>query len=100
MRIEILYFEGCPNHAPTRELVREVVADLGLSVAVEEVKVQDAADAERHRFFGSPSVHVNGVDIEPETRGRSDYAFGCRMYGNSGIPPRVLLESALKGVRM
>jgi len=99
MKIEILYFDGCPNYAPTMELVREVVADLGLNVAVEEVEVRDAADAERHRFFGSPSVHVNGVDIEIGTRDRSDYAFGCRMYGNSGIPPRGLLEAALKEVR-
>lgn len=98
MRIEILYFDGCPNHAPTMELVREVVADLGITAAVEGVELRDAADAERHRFLGSPTVRVNGMDIEPAARDRNDYAYGCRMYGHSGVPPRGLLEAALKEV--
>ena len=39
MRIEILYFEGCPNHTPTVELVKRVIADLGVPADIEEVEV-------------------------------------------------------------
>ena len=95
MKVQVLYFKGCPNHRPTVELAQEVVADLGLDVEVEEVEVKDAADAQRLRFFGSPSVHVNGVDIDPEACARTDYAFGCRKYGSAGVPPRKLIEAAL-----
>ncbi len=99
MRIEVLYFKGCPNHRPTVDLVRTVVADLRLHAEIKEVEVRNTDDAKRLRFLGSPSVHINDVDIEPEARMRTDYPFGCRMYGASGVPPRALLEAALKEVR-
>jgi copper chaperone CopZ len=96
IKIEILYFEGCPNHLPTAQLVRQVVAGLGLNAEVEEVELKNAEAAKEHRFLGSPSVQVNGVDIEPEARKRTDFGFSCRMYGASGVPLREWVESAIK----
>ena len=95
MNIQVLYFEGCPNHEPTVSLVREVVAGLDLSAQVEEIEVTTQTDAERLRFLGSPTVQVNGVDMEPSARERTNYALSCRMYNGSGIPPRELLVAAL-----
>lgn len=95
MRIDILYFDGCPNHLPTTELVRDVVQSLGLEASIREVEVRDAGEAARQRFFGSPTIQVNGQDVDPEVRSRVDYSFSCRMYGRSGSPPRALVEQAL-----
>lgn len=97
MRIDILYFEGCPNHRPTTELVRGVVQSLGLEAAIREVEVSDADEAVRLRFIGSPTVHVNGQDIDPAVRSRAEYSLSCRVYGGSGSPPRALVEEALAG---
>ena len=97
MKIEVFYFDGCPNFEPTLSLVRSVVSDLGLEADVELVKVKDVEDATRLRFFGSPTVQVDGVDVEPGAREGSDYAYGCRVYGRSGTPPRELIEEALSG---
>lgn len=97
MRVEILYFEGCPHHGPTLELTHQVVALLGVQADVREVEVRDQEDAERLRFLGSPSVRVDGVDIEPGTRRRTEFALGCRIYDGSGVPPRELLVAALGG---
>ena len=94
MNIQVLYFEGCPNHEPTVSLVREVVADLDISAHVEEIEVNTQADAERLRFLGSPTVQVNGIDIEPSAREQTHYALSCRMYNGSGIPSRELLVNA------
>ena len=94
MNIQVFYFEGCPNHGPTVALVREVVANLDLNAHVEEIQVTTQADAERLRFLGSPTVQVNGIDIEPSARERTDYAVSCRMYKGSDIPPRGLLMQA------
>ncbi len=94
--IEILYFEGCPNHAPTVALAREVVGALGLDTAIQEVRVETQADATRRRFIGSPSVRVNGKDIEPEARARTEFTLSCRIYGSGGVPPRELLIAALE----
>jgi hypothetical protein len=95
MRVEILYFEGCPNHPPTVELVRRAIDECGVSAQLEEVEVRDQADAGRLRFLGSPTVRVDGADIEPDADERSAYAVGCRLYGDSGVPPRDLVVSAL-----
>jgi len=97
MRIEILYFEGCPNHTPTVDLVKRVIADLGVPATIEEVEVTSPDDVERLHFLGSPTVLVNGVDIEPEARNRTDYSYSCRMYsGLSGLPSEDMLMAALQ----
>jgi hypothetical protein len=95
-RVEILYFAGCPNHEPTVNLAREVLDDLGLEAELREIAVETPAEAEAHRFVGSPSVRVDGKDIEPEAEGRSDFALSCRMYGTGGVPPKQLLIEALQ----
>ena len=96
MTIDILYFTGCPNHSPTLELVRDVLRELHVDAAVREIEVQGAEDAPRLRFFGSPTVQVEGVDIDPAVRGRSDYSFTCRVYGRSGTPPREMIVRAVR----
>ena len=94
--VEILFFEGCPNHQPTADLARATLRELGLTVSVREIGISTDEDARRHRFLGSPSIRVNGADIEAEARDRSDYAMSCRMYGSSGLPPKELLVAALR----
>lgn len=96
MKIEVLYFEGCPHFDATLSLVGEVLKQLGLSADIREVEVRTPEDAERLRFLGSPSVRVNGTDIEQDVENRSEYALSCRIYGGSGLPPRGLLVSAFE----
>ena len=95
MTIELLYFEGCPQVAPTLSLANEVLSELGLLVEVQQVEVRTPDDAERLRFLGSPSVRVDGKDIEPDAEGRTEYTLSCRLYGDSGLPPKDLLVAAL-----
>ena len=98
--IEVLYFSGCPNHRPAVDLARTVVRDLGVDTTIEEVAVETPEEAERHRFLGSPTIRVNGRDIDPAARGRDDFALSCRVYEDGGVPPRKLLVDALRaGVR-
>ena len=78
-RVEILYFDGCPNHEPARDLVEQVAAELGLQAQIELVEVPDADTATRLRFLGSPSVRVDGRDVEPGADERSDFVLYCRV---------------------
>ena len=96
MKIDVLYFEGCPNHHAAVELAESVVAELGVAAKINQLPVSDAANAERLRFFRSPSVKVNGIDIDPGTQGRTDYAFACRVYDQAGLPPRRMLIEAIQ----
>ena len=56
-------------------------------------------DAERERFLGSPSVRIDGRDIEPGTGQRTDYGLKCRLYrtedGMRGQPPEEWVLAAL-----
>lgn len=96
MRVEVLFFEGCPNHKPAVELARAVSRDLGVSGEVDEVEVKTPEDAKRLRFLGSPSIRVDGLDVEPQARGRTDFGFCCRTYGGKGLPSREVVEAAMK----
>ena len=66
MKIEILIFNGCPNSEPAEKLVRETVDELGVDANIEIVNVVDNDDAVAKRFLGSPSIRINGNDIEVE----------------------------------
>lgn len=93
-RIEVLYFEGCPHAEPAIALVEEVVASLAPGEPVHRVRVESAEAAGRERFAGSPSVRINGRDLED--RAPADAGLGCRLYaGGEGVPPRWLVEAGL-----
>ena len=96
MRIRVLYFEGCPNHPLALELVRRVVADLGVDADIEAVEIRGPGEVKDLRFLGSPTIQVDGHDIEPGAENRTEYAMCCRMYGPSGVPPRGMIEAAIR----
>lgn len=100
MRIEVLYFDGCPNHKPAIERVQEVLLEEGMSAEVLEVNVSDASIAQEVRFLGSPSIRVNGLDVEPEARAAREYGMMCRTYAvngrREGLPAREMLRQAIR----
>ncbi len=100
--IEILSFDGCPNREGAIALVSEVVAEVGAHADVRVVDVPDAETAEQTRFLGSPTIRVNGRDIEPGADRRSDFVYSCRVYrterGLGGQPDPRWLRDALAGV--
>ncbi len=96
MKVQVLYFTGCPNHMPTVDLARQVIAEIGLDAEIEEVEVASGDDAAQLCFLGSPTVLVDGVDIEPNARTRMDFGFSCRTYDGMGVPPRALMAAAVE----
>ncbi len=84
MRVEVLSVEGCPNYESTRHAVEQVLASHGVSTALLESIVVDAATAAALQFPGSPTVRVDGRDIEPGFQPGGDYAPSCRVYATAG----------------
>ena len=99
MNIEVLYFEGCPNHLTAIEMVREILKSLGRQDEIHQVEVRTQADAETIAFVGSPSIRVNGADLEPWARTAKAFGLSCRTYldgsQRSGVPSRELLRRAI-----
>ncbi|MGH2934328.1 MAG: DF family (seleno)protein [Gaiellaceae bacterium] len=98
--VEVLTFEGCPHAEPALELVRRVVAETGVTATIRQIDVPDTETAEAHRFLGSPTIQVNGHDIEPGAEERADYVLSCRIYcaddGFRGEPDERWLRDALR----
>ncbi|HET8605470.1 MAG TPA: hypothetical protein VFL66_00420 [Gaiellaceae bacterium] len=97
--VEILYFDGCPNHEAALDLVERVSGELGVRPELRLVNVPDAEAARRLRFLGSPSVRVDGRDVEPGAAEREDYVLSCRIYrtdsGLAGEPDEQWIRIAL-----
>jgi hypothetical protein len=97
--VEILYFDDCPNHHPAIALVQRISRELGITPNVQLVNVPDQEAAERLRFLGSPTIRVGGVDVDPQTEDRDDYALSCRIFrtraGFSGQPEDRWVRDAL-----
>ncbi|WP_263356593.1 DUF2703 domain-containing protein [Acidicapsa ligni] len=100
MKIEILYFKGCPNHEPVVKQVQQILRSEQINVPVDEIEVTDAAMAQKVGFLGSPSIRIDDLDIEPDVRGLQTFGFGCRTYSDaegrrSGIPSANIIKRAL-----
>jgi len=99
MRVEVLYFDGCPSHERVLPRLRELLAEGGASEQVELRCVESLEAAEAERFLGSPTVRVDGADVEPGADGRSDFGLKCRLFrtsqGVSSTPPDEWLRAAL-----
>ena len=66
MKIQLLMSPGCGHGQRALELVVDVVGQAAPGAEVETIQVATPEDAVRHSFPGSPTVRVNGVDIDPE----------------------------------
>lgn len=95
MQVDILYFEGCPNHAPAVERVREVIQEEGVIAEVVQMEIRDDVSAKARGFLGSPTIRVDGVDIEPSARGAEPLGMACRCYAG-GLPSRDLIRTAIR----
>ena len=79
MRIELLYFDGCPGHERLLPRLRRMLADAE-DDEIDLIRVESPEAAERHRFLGSPTLRIDGVDVEPGAELRTDYGMTCRLY--------------------
>ena len=94
MKIEVLYVPGCPNYRPAVERIQKVLMSESLRADIERVPVNSDAEATALQFPGSPTVRVNGADVEPAQTNTTGLA--CRLYANSGgVPSEEMLRLAL-----
>ena len=97
MNIEFLYFENCPGHIPTLSLLEQILLENDVTVSIDKIEVTSPELALQHRFLGSPSIRINGVDIEglEET---SESGLKCRISldTRSGVPSKLVLRKALQ----
>jgi hypothetical protein len=79
MSITFFYFEDCPSHDAALERLRQVMAEVGVDAEIEIVQVETDEQAQRLRFAGSPTILINGRDIDPPATD-AYYGLSCRAY--------------------
>ena len=103
MKVEILYFVECPNHSSAVGRVLEALRQEGVSAEVVKVEVKDAATALVRGFLGSPSVRIDGLDVEPAARSAEAFGLTCRTYMDggyrTGVPPIEWIRAAIREAR-
>ena len=99
MKIELLYIADCPNHQPALNIVEDVLREQGLTPDVTQIEVSSPAQAAALAFFGSPTVRVDGKDVDPNVNLFPSYGVSCRAYfvdGRlEGVPPREWILNAV-----
>ena len=101
LKIEFLYFENCPGHKPALSLLEQILLEKDIEASIEKIEVTSPEFAVQQHFLGSPSIRINGVDLEGLEEA-PDYGLKCRIYleTGSGIPSyktfRMTLERANK----
>jgi len=66
LTIQVLMSPGCGHGPRAAALVEELAREHSVAVRVERVQVESLEDAKRLSFPGSPTVRVDGIDIEPD----------------------------------
>ena len=83
MKIELLYFSSCPSYKQALANINAALKEKKLRADVVLINVTSEAKAQQVGFQGSPSVRINGKDIEGRDEG---FTFSCRIYNNNGKP--------------
>ncbi len=98
--IEVLYVLDCPHYPATLALVERVRAELAIDAELRTTLVVDQAAADQARFAGSPTVRVDGQDVEPGSEPATEYVLGCRLYRHehrfAGQPEEHWVREALQ----
>ena len=99
MKVEFLYWEECPSHQEALELLRGALAERGVEADVEVREVRTQEQAEALRFPGSPTIRIDGRDVDAAGAGDRP-ALTCRVYHlpdgrPSPVPAREQLLEAL-----
>ena len=99
MHIQVLYFDGCPNHEALVSHLGALLDSVDVDADIELVRIEDEHAAERERFLGSPTVRVGGEDVEPGAADRTDFGLTCRLFATAdGLRATPLDEWVLTAV--
>jgi hypothetical protein len=101
-KIEFLFWQECPSHPGALQRLEGVMAELGVESHIERIEVLTDEDAVRLRFPGSPTIRVDGIDIDPDGAAQMGTALTCRVYvledGRiSPLPSEGMIRRALTG---
>jgi hypothetical protein len=73
VEVRVLYTVGCRSTPETLGLIEDVATRTDTSISLEKVLVESPEQAVKLKFLGSPTVQVNGLDVDPAARSNTAY---------------------------
>ena len=100
MKIELLFFDGCPNYQTALKYLQEVIREKRHDIPVKMLKIKSDNEAENHRFLGSPTIRINGQDVETGAEKADNFSMVCRLYLEDNkvneLPSKKMIRHAIK----
>jgi hypothetical protein len=79
VKVELLWWDGCPSYSETLEDLKRVLAEEGVEAEVDLVEVETDEQARAQHFPGSPTVRLDGADAVPPAE-TEPFSLTCRVY--------------------
>lgn len=103
MKITVVFTDSCPHQDEIRTLVNEAVADTGVEAELVMWSVGSADAAQADKVLGSPTIRVEGLDVEYAEREPDETSNGCRFYntpaGWKPFPEKGMIIRAIERAR-
>ena len=99
-KISFLYSDDCPSHPEALSRLRKIMDQEGITAEIETINVRTNEEAVTYRFRGSPTILIDGQDIDPSSV--EGFGLACRAYrledGRiSPLPSESMIRKALRG---
>ena len=99
MQIDLFISPGCPHAEDARQLVEVAIAESGAAATFTVHTIADYETARARRYFGSPTIRIDGVEVEYAEREPEEFSTGCRYYNTAeGWQPLPRKELILRGI--
>lgn len=100
MRVELLHIPDCPSYEVAARLLKEILREHGLPQHISEVSVTDFAQGEVLAFPGSPTILVDGKDVDSALPEQGYRGLSCRTYivdgKRQGFPSHTMTSLAIR----
>ncbi len=100
LTIDVLYFDNCPHYKEAEKALREVLDEEHVDAEVQMMSVSESGQAAPWHFIGSPTIIINGEDLEANVNRETPYQGHCRMYMYKNelyeYPPKEMVRKGLK----
>lgn len=100
-KIRLLHTQGCHAYHQAFDEIEKVLKEKGLLVQFEVILITSEEEAKKYKFFGSPTIQINGEDVDPKAKMVTKYGISsCRPYfwknKSYDYPPKEMIIEELK----
>lgn len=100
MKIQLFHTADCHAWKESLSLLEDALKTKGVEVKYEVILVETEDQARDYKFIGSPTILINGIDVDPLVKNVKTYSVSsCRTYFYQGksfdYPQKEMIFEAL-----